>query len=119
MSIMATFTTDFANLFEGISSISAKSGSNGTSIYKEEIFKDMTQEMKKKARTKLRRTRDKFLTAFIQAKGDKKILEPLKKDWQKYALQVYKQIDNICESNTEKSTYDLCKKFCEVMNSNK
>lgn len=116
---MATFTTDFANLFEGISTISAKGGSNGTSIYKEEIFKDMTQEMKKKARTKLRRTRDQFLTTFIQSKGDEKILESLKKDWQKYALKVYKQVDHICESNTEKSTYDLCKRFCEVMNTNK
>lgn len=116
---MATFTTDFANLFEGITTISAKGGSNGTSIYKEELFKDMTQDTKKKARTKLRRTRDKFLTAFIQAKGDKKILEALKKDWQRYALQVYKQIDTICESNTEKNTYDLCKRFCEVMNTNK
>lgn len=107
--------TNLDLLFEGISSINVKSG-NGNSVYKTELFAGMTQDDKKHFRTKLRRTRDKFLSAFVNAKGDKKTLQAIQKDWKKYAAQVYKSIDIICESNTDAETANLCKKFLSVMN---
>lgn len=108
---MSQFTNDFNSIFEGLTLTSA--GGKGEEIYKENLFKGMTQEQKKKARTKLRRTRDKYLTHFVNCKG--KVSEAFKKEWQNYAVKVYTSVDNICSANTDGDTRNLCVKFCEAM----
>lgn len=79
---------------------------------KETIYKvslGNTQEDKKKARTKIRRTRDRFINQFLSAPAAER--KALAAQWVTYATQLYKDIKVICDANTTEETKDMVNEF--------
>lgn len=105
-------------IISGIFALAPKGTAPGKeqSIYRKELFADMLPRDCKAMRSKLRRTRDNFISAAIEAKGDKKKLDVLKSNWAQYAEKVYKDAKHICEANSNEQTQKVCANFLEVMN---
>ena len=100
-------TNNSKTLSEILASAPKNAKQTKETIYKISLGK--TQEERKKARTKIRRIRDKFINAFLDsAKGER---EKLAKDWLAYASEIYKDTKIICESNTNEDTKDLINQF--------
>lgn len=91
------------------------SGSMRNSIYKAELFQDLSDKEKKAARRKLRRNRDSFIATFLECGKDTGKLKALQKQWKEYAEQVYNNISYIFEKNTVEDNQDICQKFITAM----
>lgn len=91
------------------------SGSMRNSIYKAELFQDLSDKEKKAARRKLRRNRDSFIATFLECGKDTGKLKALQKQWKEYAEQVYNNISYIFEKNTVEDNQDICQKFIKAM----
>lgn len=91
------------------------SGSMRNSIYKAELFQDLSDKEKKAARRKLRRNRDSFIATFLECGKDTGKLKALQKQWKEYAAQVYNNIGYIFEKNTIEDNQDICQKFITAM----
>lgn len=100
----------------GNTSLDSKSGTNkGASIYKEELFTGMTDKERKAARIKLRRRLQNYLDTFFVHKNNKQRIAEVKKDWHSYATQIYKDINLIADSNSDKDKLKLVADFQAAM----
>ena len=89
---------------------------NRKSIYKSEIFKECkTDREKKSMRIRLRRERDKYISAFLQYQKNPTKLNELKQVWKQYANKVYTDINIICDNNTASESIETIKKFVAFM----
>lgn len=103
-------------IFEIGKSVLLSSAGNRKSIYKSEIFSECkTDREKKSMRIRLRRERDKYLSAFLQYQKNPTKLSELKKVWKEYANKVYTDINIICDNNTASESIELIKKFVAFM----
>lgn len=103
------------NIFEIGKNVLVSNVGNRKSIYKVEIFDGKTQIEKKHFRTKLRRELSKYLGTFLQVKNNPEKLKQLKITWDKYAKQVYTDINIICDNNTDIDTKKLCNEFLTTL----
>lgn len=86
-----------------------------SSIYKAELFDGQDDKGKKAIRRKIRRIRDQFLGAYIEAKGKPESLKSLQKEWLKFNSQVYNNASLIYEKNTSEADQKLCQEFVKAM----
>ena len=95
-----------------------KNNSNfGATIYNNELFIDCKNDKQKKhLRIKLRRKLYNFFEYFETIQNDKNAIEQLKKQWQQYAKIVYKNANNIIDSNAKNEHLNLAQKFLNAMN---
>ena len=93
----------------------AKTGKATSSIYKAELFDGQDDKGKKAIRRKVRRIRDQFLGAFLEAKNKPEVLNGLQKDWMEFASQVYNNAQFIFEKNTSEEDQKLCQDFVKAM----
>lgn len=93
----------------------AKAGKTTSSIYKAELFDGQDDKGKKAIRRKVRRIRDQFLGAFLEAKNKPEVLKGLQKDWMEFASQVYNNAQFIFEKNTSEEDQKLCQEFVKAM----
>ena len=93
----------------------AKTGKATSSIYKAELFDGQDDKGKKAIRRKVRRIRDQFLGAFLEAQGKPELLKSLQKDWMEFASQVYNNTQFIFEKNTSEEDQKLCQDFVKAM----
>jgi len=93
----------------------AKTGKATSSIYKAELFDGQDDKGKKAIRRKVRRIRDQFLGAFLEAQGKPELLKALQKDWMEFASQVYNNVQFIFEKNTSEEDQKLCQDFVKAM----
>ena len=93
----------------------AKAGKATSSIYKAELFDGQDDKGKKAIRRKVRRIRDQFLGAFLEAQGKPELLKALQKDWMEFASQVYNNTQFIFEKNTSEEDQKLCQDFVKAM----
>lgn len=93
----------------------AKAGKTTSSIYKAELFAGQDDKGKKAIRRKVRRIRDQFLGAFLEAKNKPEVLKGLQKDWMEFASQVYNNAQFIFEKNTSEEDQKLCQEFVKAM----
>ena len=93
----------------------AKASKATSSIYKAELFDGQDDKGKKAIRRKVRRIRDQFLGAFLEAQGKPEILKALQKDWMEFASQVYNNTQFIFEKNTSEEDQKLCQDFVKAM----
>ena len=92
-----------------------KAGKSTSSIYKAELFDGQDEKGKKSIRRKVRRIRDQFLGAYLEAKNKPESLKKLQKDWKEFASQVYTNSSFIFEKNTAEDDQKLCQEFVKAM----
>ena len=73
-------------------------------------------KQKKHLRIKLRRKLYNFFEYYETIQNDKNAIEQLKKQWQQYAKIVYKNANNIIDSNAKNEHLNLAQKFLNAMN---
>lgn len=93
----------------------AKTSKSTSSIYKAELFDGQDDKGKKSIRRKVRRIRDQFLGAYLEAKNKPEALKSLQKDWMEFASQVYNNTQFIFEKNTSEEDQKLCQDFVKAM----
>lgn len=86
-----------------------------SSIYKADLFDGQDDKGKKSIRRKIRRIRDQFLGAWLEAKNDTEKVKGLQKEWAKFASQVYNDSRYIFEKNTSEEDQKLCQDFVKAM----
>ena len=86
-----------------------------SSIYKAALFDGQDDKGKKSIRRKIRRIRDQFLGAWLEAKNDTEKVKGLQKEWAKSASQVYNDSRYIFEKNTSEEDQKLCQDFVKAM----
>lgn len=112
-----TVATSTNSKFEAIMKLAPKAitSTSRSSVYKAELFQGLDDKQKKTLRRKLRRTRESFISSFLESQNNKAKLQALQEQWKTYASQVYNDINHIFESNTEAGNQDCCKKFIAAM----
>lgn len=93
----------------------AKAGKSTSSIYKADLFDGQDDKGKKAIRRKVRRIRDQFLGAYLEAKNKPELLKSLQKDWKEFASTVYNNASQIFEKNTSEADQKLCQDFVKAM----
>lgn len=93
--------------------ISKKKGNKG--IYKESLFKNLSEKEKKSLRIKLRRKTNNFIGTFLQVEKNPTELKKLVASWKKYANEVYKNTEIIFDSNANKESMETVKRFINAM----
>lgn len=93
------------------------STSERKSIYKKEIFSECkTDKDKKSLRMKLRKKLDNFIAEFIASRNNANKLSELKTAWQKYAKEVYINVNQIVDANANTEKKQSISDFLAVMN---
>lgn len=93
------------------------STSERKSIYKKEIFFECkTDKEKKSLRMKLRKKLDNFIAEFIASRNNANKLSELKTAWQKYAKEVYINVNQIVDANANTEKKQSISDFLAVMN---
>lgn len=93
------------------------STSERKSIYKKEIFSECkTDKDKKSLRMKLRKKLDNFIAEFIASRNNVNKLSELKTAWQKYAKEVYINVNQIVDANANTEKKQSISDFLAVMN---
>lgn len=93
------------------------STSERKSIYKKEIFSECkTDKEKKFLRMKLRKKLDNFIAEFIASRNNANKLSELKTAWQKYAKEVYINVNQIVDANANTEKKQSISDFLAVMN---
>lgn len=93
------------------------STSERKSIYKKEIFSECkTDKEKKSLRMKLRKKLDNFIAEFIASRNNANKLSELKTAWQKYAKEVYINVNQIVDANANTEKKQSISDFLAVMN---
>lgn len=87
------------------------------SIYKKEIFSECkTDKEKKSLRMKLRKKLDNFIAEFIASRNNANKLSELKTAWQKYAKEVYINVNQIVDANANTEKKQSISDFLVAMN---
>ena len=82
-----------------------------------DLFIDCKNDKQKKhLRIKLRRKLYNFFEYFETIQNDKNAIEQLKKQWHLYAKNVYKNVNNVIDSNAKNDNLNLAQKFLNAMN---
>lgn len=90
------------------------------SIYRKEVFQDCrTDKEKKVLRMKLRKKLDCFIAEFLSSSKNAEKRKLLQEAWQKYAKQVYINVECIVDSNANTEKKETIKNFLAAMNINK
>lgn len=93
------------------------STSERKSIYKKEVFSECkTDKEKKSLRMKLRKKLDNFIAEFIASRNNANKLSELKTAWQKYAKEVYINVNQIVDANANTEKKQSISDFLAVMN---
>ena len=93
------------------------STSERKSIYKKEIFSECkTDKEKKSLRMKLRKKLDNFIAEFIASRNNANKLSELKTAWQKYAKEVYINVNQIVDANANTEKKQSISDFLVAMN---
>jgi len=93
----------------------AAAKASSASIYKAELFDGQDDKGKKAIRRKVRRIRNQFVGAFLEANGKREILKGLQKDWKEFASQVYNNASLIFEKNTSEEDQKIFQDFVKAM----
>lgn len=116
MEVKKKGTFNVEDAFKMLSDAGISSASRKESIYRLEIFSGKSEKERKALRKKLRNKRDDFVTFMLSANESKR--KELCEMWKSYAVNIYKDIFTVYESNTSTDKQNDLATFTQILRKN-